>query len=56
LYNPQGSLAALLVVPHPLTDITSGGSGGTIYAYIFGWIGTVANFVVLGELASMYAA
>lgn len=33
---------------------TSGGSGGAIYAYIFGWIGTVANFVVLAELASMY--
>ncbi|KIN06808.1 hypothetical protein OIDMADRAFT_107624 [Oidiodendron maius Zn] len=33
--------------------LTNGGSGGTIYAYIFGWVGTVANFVVLGELASM---
>jgi hypothetical protein len=41
---------------YPLTGITSGGSGGTIYAYIFGWIGTFANFMVLAELASMYAA
>jgi hypothetical protein len=37
-----------------LTLNTSGGSGGAIYAYIFGWVGTLANFVVLAELTSMY--
>jgi hypothetical protein len=40
---------------HSLTDI-SGGSGGAIYAYIFGWVGCFANFMVLSELASMYVA
>jgi hypothetical protein len=39
----------------PADSIPSGGSGGAIYAYIFGWIGTFANFMVLAELASMYA-
>jgi hypothetical protein len=38
-----------------LTDLTSGGSGGAVYAYIFGWIGTFAIFIVLAELVSMYA-
>ena len=40
---------------HFLTYI-SGGSGGAIYAYIFGWVGCFANFMVLSELASMYVA
>ncbi|KAJ5814483.1 hypothetical protein N7474_006260 [Penicillium riverlandense] len=33
--------------------LANGGSGGAIYAYIFGWVGTFANFMVLAELASM---
>ncbi|KXG45519.1 Amino acid/polyamine transporter I [Penicillium griseofulvum] len=33
--------------------LTNGGSGGAIYAYIFGWVGCFANFMVLSELASM---
>ncbi|KAJ5211544.1 uncharacterized protein N7498_003190 [Penicillium cinerascens] len=33
--------------------LTNGGSGGAIYAYIFGWVGTTAIFVVLSELSSM---
>ncbi|KGO73994.1 Amino acid/polyamine transporter I [Penicillium italicum] len=33
--------------------LTNGGSGGAIYAYIFGWVGCLANFMVLSELASM---
>jgi hypothetical protein len=56
VWTPLRRLAVPLLPLHPLTGITSGGSGGAIYAYIFGWIGTVANFMVLAELASMYAA
>ncbi|KAJ5526349.1 amino acid permease [Penicillium frequentans] len=33
--------------------LANGGSGGTVYAFIFGWIGTAAIFVVLSELTSM---
>ncbi|CAI7583830.1 unnamed protein product [Penicillium glandicola] len=33
--------------------LLGGGSGGAIYAYIFGWVGCFANFMVLSELASM---
>jgi hypothetical protein len=40
------------ILQRSLTDI-SGGSGGVIYAYIFGWVGCFANFMVLSELASM---
>ncbi|KFY97433.1 hypothetical protein V500_02067 [Pseudogymnoascus sp. VKM F-4518 (FW-2643)] len=33
--------------------LRNGGSGGAIYAFIFGWVGTFASFMVLAELASM---
>ncbi|KFY17763.1 hypothetical protein V492_00431 [Pseudogymnoascus sp. VKM F-4246] len=33
--------------------LRNGGSGGAIYAFIFGWVGTFASFIVLAELASM---
>lgn len=50
------NLAAPLLPLRPLTYIISGGSGGAIYAFIFGWVGTFASFMVLAELASMYAS
>ncbi|OBT54375.1 hypothetical protein VE04_04560 [Pseudogymnoascus sp. 24MN13] len=34
-------------------SLLAGGSGGAIYAFIFGWVGTCASFMVLAELASM---
>ncbi|KFY71997.1 hypothetical protein V499_07851 [Pseudogymnoascus sp. VKM F-103] len=34
-------------------SLLGGGSGGAIYAFIFGWVGTFASFMVLAELASM---
>lgn len=37
-----------------LSNLFSGGSGGTIYAFIFGWVGTAATYIVLSELVSMY--
>ncbi|KAJ5156423.1 hypothetical protein N7492_009226 [Penicillium capsulatum] len=33
--------------------LENGGPGGTIYAFIFGWVGTIALFIVLSELVSM---
>ncbi|KAJ5086877.1 amino acid permease [Penicillium alfredii] len=35
------------------SPLSNGGPGGAVYAFIFGWVGTVANFIVLAELASM---
>ena len=34
----------------------SGGPAGLVYGYFLTWIGTLAVFVTLGELASMYAS
>ncbi|KAJ5780433.1 amino acid permease [Penicillium paradoxum] len=36
-----------------IRPLQNGGSGGTVYAFIFCWLGTIAIFVVLAELVSM---
>ena len=35
------------------TGLTNGGSAGLVYGYLFVWIGTVAVFTTMAELASM---
>ncbi|PQE17187.1 choline transport protein [Rutstroemia sp. NJR-2017a WRK4] len=35
--------------------LTNGGSGGLVYGFIFAWIGTALQALVMGEMASMVA-
>ncbi|KAE8139259.1 amino acid permease-domain-containing protein [Aspergillus pseudotamarii] len=37
-----------------IRPLENGGPGGTVYAFVFAWVGTTAIFVVLSELISMH--
>ncbi|KAL8906010.1 MAG: hypothetical protein Q9207_002295 [Kuettlingeria erythrocarpa] len=36
-----------------INGLTNGGSAGLIYGYLFVWVGTIAVFTTMAELASM---